>query len=89
MHRLQNQTALLTTTDQRDYQLRLRIVPVIPSLRGQHFAAKPVSLVRVSDKAAIPTGSFREAYGVTEEVAARVCIEEIEEMLQAQKGAHR
>jgi hypothetical protein len=83
MNRVQNQTVLITTNNERDYQLRVRIVPVIPSLRGRHFAAKPASLVSVCDKAAVPTRGLRECYGVSEEDAARACIQQVEEFLQA------
>jgi hypothetical protein len=71
------------TQADHDYELRLRIVPVIPSVRGQHFAAKPISLVCVTDKAAISTGGLREAYGVAEEDAARTCVQRVEEFLQS------
>jgi hypothetical protein len=84
MNRIQNQTVLITTPDEHDYQLRLRIVPVIPSLRGQHFAAKPVKLISMSDQASISTThGLRESYGVTEQDAARACVDTIEKFLEA------
>jgi hypothetical protein len=89
MSRMQSQTVLLTPTDEHDYQLRVRIIPVIPPLRGQHFAAKPASLVSVPDKASVSTGGLHESYGITEEDAARACVEKVEEFLEARsRPAH-
>jgi hypothetical protein len=83
MHRIQSETVLLSPNDQRDYKLIIRILPVILPLRGQHFAAKPVKLISVSDQAPISTRGLRERYGVSEEDAARACIGQVEEFLEA------
>jgi hypothetical protein len=89
MHRIQSEAILVTTPEEDDYKLTVRIVPVIPSLAGRHFAASPASLVRVADKASLPTGGLRETYGVTEEDAGRACVAKVEEFLQARsKAAH-
>jgi len=88
MNRIKSQTALITI-DERDYNLSVRIMPIIPSLAGRHVAAIPASLVRVSDKASVPTGGLCENYGVTEEDAARACIEKVEEFLEARNRAAR
>jgi len=37
------------TADERDYNLGIRLSPVMPPLRGQHFAAKPTKLVSLCD----------------------------------------
>jgi len=59
---------------------------MIPLLNGRHFAASPVSLVSVLDSATISTSSLSESYGVTEEDAARACVEKVEQFLQT-RGA--
>ena len=82
MHRILEESVRITA-EERDYNLSLRLVPVIPSLRGQHFAAKPISLVSLGDKDAISTSGLLESYGVTEEDAARACVKTVEQFLQA------
>jgi hypothetical protein len=83
MHRIQSETVLLSPNDQRDYKLTVRILPVIPPLRGQHFAARPVKLISVSDQASISTRNLYETYGVSEQDASRACVENVEKFLQA------
>jgi hypothetical protein len=81
--RILSETILLSTTNERDHKLTVRIVPIIPSLSGRHFAASPCSLVSLCDGAAIPTSKLRESYGVTEEDAARACIRKVEHFLRS------
>ena len=87
MNRIQGQTVRLTQSDEDEYQLKIRIIPVIPSLAGRHYAAKPASLVRVSNKAPVATGGLRETYGVTEEDAARAGVAKVEEFLEVRSKA--
>ena len=79
--RIVGQEVRFTTANDRDYELKINVTPVIPALRGQHFAAKPVSLVSLHDKHAISTGRFLDSFGVTEEHAARSCSVEVEQFL--------
>jgi hypothetical protein len=79
--RIVGQTLLITATNGCDLELKLRIVPMIPSLRGQHFAAKPVSLVSLHDRTVIATSGLLESYGVTEADAAYACTERVEQFL--------
>ncbi len=88
MARLLRETILLST-DERDYQLTVRIVPMIPSLRGRHFAARPRSLVSVCDRAAISTSVLRDSYGGTEEDAVGACVQKVTEFLVARKRSKR
>jgi len=80
MHRILEETIRITA-DERDYNLRLRLTLMIPSLRGQHFAARPVSLVSLRDKNSIPVSGLLETYGVSEEHAARACAQRVEQFL--------
>jgi len=92
MKRILSQTVLLTTTDECDYHLTVRIVPNIPSLNGRHFAAKPSGLASLREKAAISTRGLLESYGVTEEDeedAARACVEKVEQLLTIEKISNR
>jgi len=84
MNRILSQTVLLTASDERDYQLTIRIVRMIPSLNGRHFSARPSSLVSLYDRVAMRC-NLRESYGVTEEDAARNCAATVEEFLETSK----
>ena len=81
-NRILDQTILLTADDERDYELKVRVKPVIPPLRGQHYAAKPTSLVSLRGKSAIPIGSVLDSFGVTEQDAARACATKVEQYLK-------
>jgi hypothetical protein len=79
--RIVSQEVRLTTADDRDYQLKIRVMPVIPPLNGRHFAAKPDTLVSLHRKSAIPVRGLLDTFGVSEQDAARACIEKVEQFL--------
>ena len=85
MHRILEETVRITA-DQCDYNLGIRLTPVIPSHRFQHFAARPTKLVSLSDKASLSISGFLDSFGVTEEEAARACIENVEQHLHRRLG---
>ena len=89
MHRVLSETILIRTTSERDYKLTVRIVPIVPSLRGRNFAASPRRLVSVYDGAAIPTFKLCESYGITEEDAARGCVEKVTQVLTEEERSKR
>jgi hypothetical protein len=89
MHRILSETILLSPTNERNYELTVRIAPIIPSLSGRHFAASPHRLVSVCDRAAIPTFKLRESYGITEEGAVRGCVEKVTQFLTEEKRSKR
>ena len=80
-NRILEQTVLLSADDERDYELKVRVKPVIPPVRGQSFAAKPVSLLSLRDRSALPIGVLLDSFGVTENHATRACVEEVEQFL--------
>jgi hypothetical protein len=80
MHRILEETVRITT-HQGDYNLGIRITPVIPSQRFQHFAARPTRLVSLSDKACISISTVLDSFGVTDEEAARACVKNVEQLL--------
>ena len=88
-NRILSETILLTATNERDYKLTVRVVPIIPSLSSRHFAASALRLVSVCGRAAIPTFELRESDGITEEDAVRGYIRKVDHFLRSKDQAPR